>query len=98
MSAARLSITIARILAACTLLFATLGVTALASPPEAASSPEGRAAAADDAVVTVDDGDNAHPSGKDRSTENGNSGNQGKAQSDPDDNGNGPERSNGGAG
>ncbi len=44
----------------------------------------------------VDDGDNAHPSGKDRSVENGASGNQGKSSSDPDDDGNGPDRSNGG--
>ena len=44
-----------------------------------------------------DDGDNAHPSGKDRSVENGKSGNQGKATSDPDDDGRGPDRSNGGA-
>ena len=32
-----------------------------------------------------DDGDNAHPSGKDRSVENGKSGNQGKSESNPDD-------------
>ena len=44
-----------------------------------------------------DDGDNAHPSGKDRSVENGKSGNQGKSESDPDDNGRGPDRTNGGA-
>ena len=44
----------------------------------------------------VDDGDNAHPSGKDRSVEHGGSGNQGKAQHDPDDDGRGPDRSNGG--
>ncbi|HYF46900.1 MAG TPA: LPXTG cell wall anchor domain-containing protein [Acidimicrobiales bacterium] len=31
-----------------------------------------------------DAGDNAHPSGNDRSVEHGNSGNQGNAQSDPD--------------
>jgi hypothetical protein len=43
-----------------------------------------------------DAGDNKHPSGKDRSVENGNSGNQGNASSDPDDNGKGPDRSNGG--
>lgn len=35
--------------------------------------------------------DNQHPSGKDRSAENGNSGNQGKAESHPDDS-KGPER------
>lgn len=43
-----------------------------------------------------DSGDNAHPSGKDRSVEHGKSGNQGNAQSDPDDDGRGPDRSNGG--
>ncbi|MDQ4096230.1 MAG: hypothetical protein M3174_08510, partial [Actinomycetota bacterium] len=41
-------------------------------------------------------GDNAHPSGKDKSVEHGNSGNQGNSSSDPDDDGNGPDRSNGG--
>ena len=45
----------------------------------------------------ADDGDNAHPSGNDRSVEHGNSGNQGKATSDPDDDTRGPERTNGGA-
>ena len=44
----------------------------------------------------VDDGDNRHPSGKDRSVEHGGSGNQGAAQHDPDDDGRGPDRSNGG--
>ena len=44
-----------------------------------------------------DAGDNAHPSGKDKSVENGNSGNQGNSSSDPDDDGRGPDRSNGGA-
>jgi hypothetical protein len=39
-----------------------------------------------------DAGDNAHPSGKDRSVENGGSGNQGKSESTPDQNGKGPER------
>ena len=43
-----------------------------------------------------DDGDNRHPSGKDRSVESGGSGNQGAAAHDPDDDGNGPDRSNGG--
>jgi hypothetical protein len=43
-----------------------------------------------------DDGDNKHPSGKDRSVENGKSGNQGNSKSDPDDDGHGPDRSNGG--
>ena len=44
----------------------------------------------------ADDGDNAHPSGKDRSVEHGGSGNQGKASHDPDHDGHGPDRSNGG--
>ena len=46
-----------------------------------------------------DDGDNRHPSGKDRSVENGKSAsnpNQGKSESDPDDDGRGPDRTNGG--
>lgn len=43
-----------------------------------------------------DDGDNAHPSGKDKSVEHGKSGNQGNSTSDPDDDGHGPDRSNGG--
>jgi len=45
----------------------------------------------------ADSGDNRHPSGKDRSVEHGKSGNQGKATSDPDNNGKGPERNSGGA-
>ena len=45
----------------------------------------------------VDSGDNMHPSGKDKSVEHGNSGNQGNSSSDPDDDGRGPDRSNGGA-
>jgi hypothetical protein len=36
--------------------------------------------------------DNQHPSGKDKSAEHGNSGNQGKSESDPDNNGRGPDR------
>src|SRR5688500_5471205 len=43
-----------------------------------------------------DEGDNKHPSGKDKSVENGDSGNQGSSGSDPDDDGKGPDRSNGG--
>ena len=39
-----------------------------------------------------DDRDNRHPSGKDRSVENGSSGNQGKSESTPDQDGHGPER------
>ena len=44
----------------------------------------------------VDAGDDAHPSGNDRSVENGGSANQGNATSEPDGNGSGPERDNGG--
>ncbi len=44
----------------------------------------------------ADDGDNRHPSGRDRSVERGGSGNQGRSESDPDDDGRGPDRSNGG--
>ena len=46
---------------------------------------------------TADAGDNAHPSGKDRSVEHGKSGNQGKAESNPDDS-KGPQRFEGGRG
>lgn len=42
------------------------------------------------------DTDNQHPSGKDRHCESGGSGTQGKAKSDPDDDGRGPDRTNGG--
>ncbi|MPZ74137.1 MAG: hypothetical protein GEU74_13055, partial [Nitriliruptorales bacterium] len=42
-------------------------------------------------------GDTAHPSGKDKCEEAGGSGTQGTPASDPDDDGKGPERSNGGA-
>ena len=52
---------------------------------------------ADDSTdPNVDEDDNPHPSGKDRSTEGGASGNQGSTTSDPDDDGHGPDRSNGG--
>jgi LPXTG-motif cell wall-anchored protein len=43
------------------------------------------------------DSDNRHPSGRDKHAESGNSGNQGKSSSDPDDDGRGPDRSDGGA-
>ncbi|MBA2725591.1 MAG: hypothetical protein H0U53_06345, partial [Actinobacteria bacterium] len=43
-----------------------------------------------------DVGDNQHPSGKDRSVEEGGSENQGSSDSDPDDDTRGPERTNGG--
>ena len=47
----------------------------------------------------VDDGDNEHPSGKDRSEENGNSGNQGNSPSDPDgDSNGGPDKPDGSGG
>jgi hypothetical protein len=39
----------------------------------------------EDDHTTADAGDNRHPSGKDRSVENGGSGNQGKSESNPDD-------------
>jgi hypothetical protein len=45
-----------------------------------------------------DDGDNRHPSGRDRSVENGNSGNQGNSQSDPDGMSNGGADKPGGSG
>ncbi|MGH2812293.1 MAG: hypothetical protein ACRDI1_06230 [Actinomycetota bacterium] len=44
----------------------------------------------------ADSEDNQHPSGQDRSIESGKSGTQGKAESDPDNDGKGPDRSNGG--
>jgi len=43
-----------------------------------------------------DEGDDEHPSGKDRSVEPGDSNPQGNAQSDPDDDGRGPDRTNNG--
>jgi hypothetical protein len=43
-----------------------------------------------------DEGDNLQPSGNDRSEEPGASGNQGSSPTDPDDNGTGPDRTNGG--
>ena len=42
------------------------------------------------------DSDNRHPSGKDKHAEAGGSGNQGKSSSEPDGNGKGPERDEGG--
>jgi hypothetical protein len=44
----------------------------------------------------VDTGDNAHPSGNDRSVEPGGSGDQGSATAEPDQDGHGPERDQGG--
>ena len=52
-----------------------------------------------DAEDVADDDDNRHPSGKDRSVESGDptsNPNQGKAESDPDDDTRGPDRTNGG--
>ena len=46
----------------------------------------------------ADEGDNKHPSRKDRSVENGKSGNQGKSQSDPDGDSNGGADKPGGSG
>lgn len=43
-----------------------------------------------------DEGDNLHPSGRDRSVESGGSGDQGRSASTPDQNGTGPERDIGG--
>lgn len=81
---------------------------ALASPPaehpgqgQEQSAEHGRDSAPGQQKTTQsdqpDDGDNKHPSGKDKSVEPGGSGTQGNAQSDPDDDGKGPDRSNGGA-
>jgi hypothetical protein len=44
----------------------------------------------------ADEGDNRHPSGKDRSVEQGGSGDQGSSSSTPDQDGRGPDRDNGG--
>lgn len=88
----------------------TLGVTVMGGVASAAPSTE-RGKGSDQTITVTedndtndntrnnvaDDGDNAHPSGKDRSVEHGGSGNQGKASHDPDDDGHGPDRSNGGA-
>ncbi|HEX7168952.1 MAG TPA: hypothetical protein VF230_18385, partial [Acidimicrobiales bacterium] len=81
-----------------------LGLSVLSGTASAAPKNEGPTITTEDNDTNEntpnnvsDDGDNAHPSGKDRSVEHGGSGNQGKAQSDPDDDGRGPDRSNGGA-
>ncbi len=52
--------------------------------------------AQEDGHETTNDSPNAHPSGNDKDGEAGGSGNQGNAESDPDDDGRGPDRSNGG--
>jgi hypothetical protein len=57
----------------------------------------GVAAADPPTCEEADQGDNRHPSGNDRSCEQGRSGEQGGSRSDPDDDGRGPDRSNGGA-
>lgn len=80
--------------------------TALAAKPDGTPG-NGPGASSGPTEDTDDDGvpncpdpdgdlDNKHPSGKDRHCEAGKSGNQGKAQSDPDDDSRGPDRSNGG--
>ena len=83
-------------------------VLALAAPalaghqPNHAGTPGGIAAITEnndsDGVPNniSDEGDNQHPSGKDRSIESGGSGDQGQSASTPDQNGRGPERDNGG--
>lgn len=57
----------------------------------------GVAAADPPTCEEADQGDNRHPSGNDRSCEAGGSEEQGASRSDPDDDGRGPDRSNGGA-
>ena len=97
-------------LALCALLLVALALPAAAARPDGKGKPA-KADKASTTQVTedndtndgntpnnvADDGDNRHPSGKDRSVENGKSGNRGNASSDPDDDGRGPDRSNGGA-
>ena len=97
-------------LALCALLLVALALPAAAARPAGKGKPA-KADKASTTQVTedndtndgdtpnnvVDDGDNRHPSGKDKSVENGNSRNQGNSTSDPDDDGRGPDRSNGGA-
>jgi LPXTG-motif cell wall-anchored protein len=98
-----------RISIALVLGLAALLVASLVGPASAKGRPDHAGGKAAPAVTedndnndgntrnnVVDDGDNAHPSGKDRSVEHGRSGNQGKAKADPDNNGKGPDRSNGG--
>jgi hypothetical protein len=63
-----------------------LGLVALMSTPALAHHKADHEQGPDKAPNNVaDDGDNAHPSGKDRSVENGKSGTQGKSESNPDD-------------
>lgn len=62
-------------------LFAFTPSIAAAKPPQGESH-----------EASTDNVDNHHPSGKDRTVENGNSGTQGKSTNEPDDNGKGPER------
>ncbi len=86
----------------CALLLVALALPAAAAKP-AGKSNKGKAHRAETTAVTedndtndgdtpnnvVDDGDNRHPSGRDKSVEHGGSGNQGKSQSDPDGDSNG---------
>jgi hypothetical protein len=94
-----------RFLWAATLVMLLLAgpVPALAShQPTHAGDPGGAAAITEnndsDGVPNniPDEGDNLHPSGKDRSVEPGGSGDQGRSASTPDQDGRGPERDNGG--
>ena len=80
--------TFSLLIGALALVFGSAGLAG-ASQPER----DGTSATSD----VADDGDNAHPSGKDRSVEPGGSGTQGNSPSDPDDDGRGPDRTNGGA-
>ncbi len=86
----------------CAVLLVALALPAAAAKP-AGKSNKGKAHRAETSAVTedndtndgdtpnnvVDDGDNRHPSGRDKSVEHGGSGNQGKSQSDPDGDSNG---------
>ena len=91
-----------RVLAALSALLVALFITGLA--PALAAVPEVGPGHTEDNDTNdngtpnnvSDEGDNQHPSGKDRSIENGRSGNQGRSGSDPDDDGNGPDRTNSG--
>lgn len=85
------------------------GVATAHHNPEHAGGPPAGSSVTEDAVTEdndddgvpnapdpVGDADNRHPSGKDKHEEAGGSGNQGNAASEPDANGTGPERDEGG--
>ena len=101
----RTRLSIAVVLGITALLLATLVAPASAKPKDESRDKAPTPAYTEDNDTNdnntrnnvADAGDNRHPSGKDRSIENGASGNQGKAQADPDDDGRGPDRTNGGA-